>query len=187
MRTAAKRTISLLLSLALLIVAVAVYTFFVRPAYDEIILLRGELSSKNQFLQEQKNAIGRVNELILQYRGAGKLQDTISLSLPLAENLSSVFDQLRILASMNGLLVEIFNVKPLALQSLARGPLVKNVGTLELSVRLVGSYGAFKDFLRNLENNIRVMDLQTVRVEHVGAGGSDLFAYNITVNTYYQE
>lgn len=179
MKPAAKRTFSLLLSAVLLVLAIIGYAVFVRPAYSEIVQLRGVLKSKNSFFKEQNLAISRVNNLILQYQGTGQLQDTISLSFPLKEDLSAIFNQLRTLAVLNGLTIDIFGVKPMAFQSLSGDPLVKNIGTLQLSLKLTGPYAGFKSFLRGLETNIRIMDTQETIIE-------GLDKYRLIINTYYQ-
>lgn len=186
MKPSVKRTFSLLLSLALLLVSFAGYAILVRPAYKDVLGLRGVLRSKNQFLREQNLALGRVNDLILQYRGTGKLQDTISFSFPLEEDLASIFNQLRALAGLNGLSIEIFGVKPQAFKSLVKGTLVKDVGTLQLSLKLTGPYAAFKNFLKGLETNIRIMDIQQTTIERLGSPATDFFAYNLVISAYYQ-
>ena len=67
-----------------------------------------------------------------------------------------------------------------------KASLVRPLGTLRLSLRLVGSYPAFKDFIRGLETNIRAMDVVSMKVEQSGGRGSDSFAYALVADTYYQ-
>lgn len=170
----------------LFIAAFTGYVFFIRPAYEDILELRGALKARSKLLQEQSLAIAKVNDLIIQYQGTGRLQDTVSLSLPLKEDLSSIFNQLRTLAEINNLSIEIFGVKPQSFKSLSERPLVKNIGTLQLSLKVTGPYQNFKDFLKGVETNIRVMDVQQATVEKVAASGADFFSYNLLINTYYQ-
>ncbi len=185
MNPASKRTFSLMLSGVLLLAAFVGYAALVRPSYDEIIALRSALNAKSDLLREQNMAIAKVNDLIVQYQGTGRLQDTISLSFPLKEELSSIFNQLRTLAEINNLSIEIFGVKPQAFKVLSAETLVKNAGTLELSLRLVGSYENFREFIKGVETNIRLMDVQQVAIEKI-SGGNNFFSYNLLINTYYQ-
>ena len=186
MRPATRRTFSLLLSLGVLIVAVVVHVLFVRPVYDEVVELRSSLKAKDNFYQEQGQAITRVNDLIAQYQGAGQLQQTVSMSFPVSEDLSSIFNQLRTLAEINGLSIKIFGVKPLALQPLSERSLVKNVGTLQLSLKVLGPYESFKNFLQGVETNIRIMDTQQITIEQAGESGSNFYSYTLSIDTYYQ-
>jgi len=187
MKPAAKRTISLLVSVAFLIVALSVYGLFISPVYDDVVVLRGELSSRDQFLQKQSYVLGKVDSLVSQFHGVSELQKTVSLSLPLDEDLSSIFNQLRVLASVNNLVVEVFGVKPMAFRELAAAPLAGRVGALQLSLRVSGPYEGFKNFLKNLETNVRVMDVESIAIERTGGLGTNYFTYNLVVNTYYQE
>lgn len=186
MRPQTKRALSLMVSAALLIAAAVVHVSLIRPVYEEILNLRGELKARNQFLKEQTSALAKVSDLILQYQGSEQIQNTISLSYPLDEGLASVFNQLRTLAQVNGLGIEIFNVKPLALRELVAAPLIRNSGTLQVSMRVTGSYPAFKRFVQGVETNIRAMDVQSFSVERSLAPNIDFFVYNLTVNSYYQ-
>lgn len=187
MKSTTKRAVSLLASVAVLVAALAIYGLFIKPAYNEIISLRGALDSKDRFLREQNLAFGKVNDLIVQYQSASQLQDAVSLSFPLKEDLASIFNGLRVLAAVNNLTVEIFGVKPLAFQELMAAPLVKRVGPLQLSLRVTGSYDGFKNFLKNIETNVRIMDIQNVSVERLGGPAANFFGYNLIINTYYQE
>lgn len=187
MKSTTKRAISLLASGVFLILAFAVYGFFIRPVYDEVAGLRSELNSRDRFLREQNLALGKVSDLMIQYQGASQLRDTISLSLPLKEDLASIFNQLRVLAAVNGLTIDVFGAKPLAFQELARAPLIKRAGQLQLAVRALGSYDGFKNFLKNIETNVRVMDIQSISVERLGGPTANFFGYNLIINTYYQE
>ena len=178
-------------SVILLVGALAVYAFFVRPAYDGVTALRGTLIAKQKLFGDKQAAVKKVQSLIMQYQGAGNLQDAISLSLPQNEEVSSVFNQLQAIAASNGMAVEVFNVQPLAMRSDDSGDgkqlsLVRPLGTLRLSLRLTGSYGAFKDFIRGLETNIRAMDLVSMKVEPIGVRGGDNFSYTLVADTYYQ-
>lgn len=187
MKSATKRTLSLMISASLLVGAFMTYVVFIRPVYDDVMVLRGELNSRDRFLREQNFVLSKVDEMVAQFSGSPQLQDSVSLSLPLDEDLSSIFNQLRVLAGVNNLTIEVFGVKPLAFQELVKAPLVGRVGSLQLSLRLAGPYESFKNFMKNIETNVRVMDVESITIERVGGLGSNYFNYNLVVNTYYQE
>ncbi len=184
MKPSSKRAMSLFISAVLLVGASVVYATFVRPTYAEVTTLRGELIAKQKTFEEKQAAVGKVESLIRQYQGAGKLEDVISMSLPQDAEVSSVFNQLQAIAGTNGLSVQVFNVEQLPLREMAEKSLVRPVGTLRLSLRLTGGYEPFKGFVRGLETNIRVMDASSVKVESLGKG--DAYAFTLTVDTYYQ-
>lgn len=169
--------------MGLLIVSLVAYAAYLKPTYNEVSLLRGTLIAKQNLFEEKKQAVNKVESLIKQYQGAGRLQDVISLSLPVSEEVSSVFNQLQAIAGVNGLAVQVFNVQPLSTKP-SDVSLVKPLGTLRISLRLAGNYVAFKQFVKGLETNIRAMDIVSVKVESAGKG--DYFAYTVVADTYYQ-
>lgn len=186
-----KRALSLFASALLLLGACVAYAIFVRPSYAAVTALRGELIAKQKVFEEKKAAVSKVESLIRQYQGAGKLQDVISMSLPQDEEVSSVFNQLQAIAGANGLSLQVFNVQQLPLREsddgtagVSRAKLVRPVGTLRLSLRLVGGYEAFKGFIRGLETNIRAMDATSVKVESAGRDGA--YAFTVVADAYYQ-
>lgn len=174
---------SLLAGSGILIASLAGYATYLRPAYDEVSALRGTLIAKQNLFEEKKQAVDKVESLIKQYQGAGRLQDVVSMSLPQSEEVSSVFNQLQAIAGTNGLSVQVFNVQPLSTKPSEKS-LVKPLGTLRLSLRLAGNYNAFKEFVRGLETNIRAMDVVSIKVESAGKG--DFFMYTVVADTYYQ-
>ena len=182
-RPSGKRAIMLFFGAGLLVASLVAYAAYLRPAYDEVTILRGTLIGKQNLFEEKKQAVDKVEQLIKQYQGADKLQDVVSMSLPASEEVSAVFNQLQAIAGTNGLAVQVFNVQPLSTKPSGKS-LVRPLGTLRLSLRLAGSYAAFKEFIRGIETNIRVMDVVSIKVESAGKG--DYFGYTVVADTYYQ-
>jgi len=183
LKSSGKRAMSLFFGLGILIASLVGYATYVRPAYNKVAELRGTLIAKQNLFEEKKQAVNKVEALIKQYQGADRLQDVISMSLPVSEDVSSVFNQLQAIASANGLSVQVFNVQPLSTKPSSQS-LVQPLGTLRLTLRLGGTYAAFKDFIRGLETNIRAMDVVSLKVESGGRG--DFFTYTVVADTYYQ-
>lgn len=181
----AKRAFSLLTSTIFIIGSFVVYGVFIKPAYKEAAVLRGTMFAKQSLFEEKQEAVSKVESLIKEYQGAGRLQDVISLSLPQSEDIASVFNQLQAIAVTNGLAVEVFQVQVLSLRPLSEHSLARPLGTVRLSLRMVGSYESFKNFIAGLETNIRVMDTVSVKIEPVSFG-SNVFAYAVVADTYYQ-
>jgi len=184
MKASVKRTISLLLSILFIILALVIYAFLVRPVYDEILVLRGTFRGKQKLFSEQEAAIQKVNDLVQRYQGTARLQDVINMSLPVSENLSLVFGQLYAIARKNNVNIEVFGVQPLAIRPSRDKSLVKGLGTLRLSLRLTGSYDSLKDFVGDLETNIRVMDVSSLKIDQTAV--SNVLVYNLIIDTYYQ-
>lgn len=186
MKSSAKRALSLLISIAFFVAALVIYALLVRPAYSDIVKLRGAWTSKQKTFSDQEIVISKVNDLMKRYQGAANLQKIVPLSLPASENLSSVFAQLYYLARLSNAGIEVFGVQPLAIKPVKEKSLIKGLGTLRINLRLVGSYESLKAFLRGVETNLRVMDLNSLKVEAMVAAAPGLFVSNVVINTYYQ-
>ena len=171
MKNSVQRTISLFGSLGLLIAAMVIYSLLIKPEYQQTNELRGILVAKTDLLSEQQSIISQVEDLLSQYQNSARIQEIVSLSLPLKEDTSSIFGQLQALAQANGITIEIFSLQNL--------PITKNnLAVLQVSLKVVGQYENFKNFLQGVETNIRVMDLSSMKIEKS--------AYNVVLNTYYQ-
>lgn len=184
MKASVKRTISLLLSLGFIILALIIYALLIRPAYDEILVLRGKLSGKQKLFSDQEEAIRKVQDLNEQYKGARPVREAINFSLPTDQELSGVFNQLFAIARKNNVYIEVFGVQPLAIKPTREKSLIKGLGTLRLNLRLTGSYDSLKVFIADLETNIRIMDINSLKVDQTAV--QNVLIYNLLVDTYYQ-
>jgi Tfp pilus assembly protein PilO len=187
MKASTKRAASLLLTAVLFVASLFVYATLIRPEYNTVTLLRGELTSKTDFLAKQQAAISDVQQLLAQYQGVARLSESLSMALPNKENVSSILSQITAIAQSSGIAVQSVGITYLPLKpanasiSLARG-----IGTLRLNIEMAGSYAALKKFMQSLETNIRVMDVQTLTIDPIGRSDQDLFSYSLNVDTYYQ-
>ena len=75
-----------------------------------------------------------------------------------------------------------FNALPVNNQNVGHG--FTGQATLQLKMQLKGQYQSFKDFLRALETNIRIIDLANLTVAPDDKGQN--FTFNLVANTYYQ-
>lgn len=180
MKPSSKRILSILFTGAFFLAALIFYVNLARPEYQSIQNLRASLSAKSVLFEEQKGIISNVKTLLSQYESAAQLQETVSLAMPLDEGVAQLFQQLFSISQLSGLTIQSFNLKTLALKP-------NNLGTLQVDLRLTGSYGALKTFLKFTETNIRIMDLSNLRIQPAGKSEQDLYRYDLTINTYYQQ
>lgn len=178
MRASTKRILSMLLSALFFVGALVIYANLISPEYQEIQQLRASREAKTQFLREQQEVISRVQAALASFQGAGRLQDTVSLALPLEANVSSLFQQIFSISQLSGV-----GIRSLGLRELAVDP--NGLGTLQISLSLFGPYEGLKTFVRSMETNIRVMDLTQMVVQSDGV--QNLLRYDLTINTYHQQ
>ncbi len=193
MSASTKRALSLILSAGLVVASLFIYATLISPEYAEVKNLRGEFFSKSDLLNSQKTSIDQVRKLIAQYQGVAKLGESLSLALPEDESVSSIMSQINAISQASGLTIQSVGINYLpAKQATVKLTSAKGIGSLKLDLKLAGSYSALKNFLQSLETNIRIMDMQSLKIESVQsiaqskAGTQDLFNFTLSVNTYYQ-
>lgn len=185
MRASAKRFYSLLVSIVLLVGALFVYSSFIIPEYGEIQRLRGEREGKSKLLTEYKDTAEALSNLLSKYKNVSQLQATLSLTLPLSEEVPQVFNQLQGLAGASDLKIDSMSFQYLPIDY-SRGSLFRPVGTLRIAMRFAGTYERFKEFLKAVETNVRILDVSFVSIEGGAIGKNPLLNYNLIVDTYYQ-
>jgi len=188
MRASTKRVLSILTAILLIIASLVVYTYLIQPAYSEIINLRAEVASRRELVNEQEVSVKQVQNLLSEYQGIAQVQQVVSLILPTGENLPQSLNQITGLADLNKLSTASLTVQRLAIRPSAKSSLVQGVGVLRFNFQLEGSYENFKSFLQNLETNINLMDLASLKVGPSSKAKLDKnsFDYTMSVDTYYQ-
>lgn len=170
------------------IAALAVYTLMVAPTYERVNVMRGELAARAAVFAEKNAIISRVRDLIAQYQGTARIQDTISLTLPREENSAAITQQLSGIAGATGVIIQSMSLQSQALRPSGNNgsEAVKAVGISEINLRLLGTYEAVKTFLASAETNIRLMDVVSFRAEVPSRVATGPLNYNIVINAYYQ-
>ena len=190
MRASSKRIVSFILSIVFLVASFIVYGSLLRPEYEAVNTLRGELASKQSFVEDQEEIITQVQELITRYQGARGLEESISLALPREEATASLLNQIVTIAKNAQLSLRsvTFAQAPLkvgggtgAASAAARAN--TKVGTLVANIDANGSYEALKVFLRAVETNIRVMDIAEVKADPRDPRAID---FRLSIYAYYQ-
>jgi len=185
MKPAAKRLMGIFLSLVLVIASLVVYSSLLVPKYKDIQNLRGERSALGGVLIEEKEAVAAVRTLIAQYSSVADLRNSLAVTLPNKEETASMVNQFQGIASSNGILMSSLSIRPLAIQPTGLEEIVRPVGILRFSMNLIGEYTSLKEYLKAIETNVRIMDVQSIQVK--GAGfTSGPYEYQVEVDTYYQ-
>lgn len=165
-----------------------VYALLLKPAYEDVNKLRGDLSAKSALLESQKKVVGKVKTLLEQYQGLSQPQQALLLSLPNKEEYPALINQMKgLVGDAGGLLLESIRFRKLPVQKSADVSEIKLplLGTLQVSLSVKGPYQVFKNFMQLIERNVRVMDFVSIGINPVKEGDEN-YAYTAVVNTYYQ-
>jgi len=165
-----------------------VYSSFVKPAYNTVLNKRAQVKNRDGQIAELKTERGRVDQLAARYANAAELQSNLDVMLPNGENTASAIRQLGGLALANRIGIQSLGIQVTGLRPSSQSGLVKNIGTNRILFRAAGSYEDFKNFLRGIETNMAMMDVEGVKIEvPPGKNFSGSLQYTVSVLTHYEE
>lgn len=185
MRTSTKRILSILLAAIFLIGLIVVVTSLIKPEFEDVMDKRTELYSREQVFDAQVQAVGEVDQLIQDIEGFDKLQETVSLAVPLSPEVPGILNQLDAIARTSNVALTSFASEPQSFEG-GKDPLVKRLGVLGISLTVTGDYQNLKDFVRFMETNVRVFNIKSYILSGGGFGGGG-YEMAVEANTYYQE
>lgn len=168
--------------------AAVIYSEFLTPAYDQITVLRGKKQAAEQELAATKAAIASIEELLKQYQSLTDLKDRFSLILPTAENSATVINQLYTMAQAHSIKIESMSLQriPPPKPVLEKTSVRQDNSTLRISMRLAGDYFNAKDFFENMQRNVRMMDIGSIKVSGGAGQNKDGLRYQVVFDVYYQ-
>ncbi len=201
MKQSVKRLISSVLSLLLVLAAFVVFLNFIQPVYSEVSQLKGQVLGQSDLVAREQAVIREVQKLVAVYDQSSALRDSVSAALPQVPDLAGALTQLNGLAGLNHLIAQAYALSvpaPVIPEDARRNPdrpgsgsLVRPVNSVIFQIKLLGTYEDLKNFLKNLEANIRVMDVRSLNIQpgtgqQTGKTAANFFQYDLTVAAYYQ-
>lgn len=186
----------MIISLLFFVVTLFDYFTLILPASDEGQKVKAEMISRQNFIDNQKQAIKQIQNLISSYKGEGQLQEVVSSVLPSSEDLAGAFGQINGLVAANHLLlqgtsvgasVDMTSFETNKIQAVAAKSLTKPFSAVDFQVKMTGTYEDFKSFLGNMETNIRIFDVKKINMQPAGKSNQNIYAFDLTIATYYQK
>jgi Tfp pilus assembly protein PilO len=183
----------------LLLAFIAAIVFLDVPKVQKILDLKREVETQQQRLSEKQLFLEKVDKLKKRYQDNEENLTKVNYILPSGKDVPNLIVQFEALALESGMILDSIQFlendelnQSRAAQARAAGETTsKDYMILTAELKLSGSYFAFKNFLKLIENNIRLIDISSVAFntetrEETGGGGELIFDFNIRLNTYYQ-
>jgi hypothetical protein len=189
-------------------VSVAGFFMFINPIYKEITDLRLQVASYNEALNNSQSLEAERDKLTQKYNSI----DTDNL-LRLNKMLPDNVDNIRLILEIEKLSVQygmlLRDVKydtkslPTKTTGTATAPVVQNsknnlavqdnkeYGSWDLAFSTQGSYFDFLNFIKDLEKNLRIVDVTAIEFSSDTGKGlattqpSNTYKYGFTIRTYY--
>jgi Tfp pilus assembly protein PilO len=188
-----------LLPLILIIVAIAALFMFTVPMYNDIKLLSAEGRSYNEALGNSKALENERDKLTAKYNAFNK-EDIDRLEKMLPENVDNIRLILEIeqLATPYGMALRNVQYNKAETSNSPQGGIAgpgirpqrrEEYGTFDLEFTTSGSYTNFMSFIRDLENNLRLVDVYSVafssNIAPSQKTAADVYEYNVKIRTYW--
>jgi len=174
------------------------FVIYTSPLYQDVMLLREEMSAYNQALSNSKALENERDKLTQKYNAIGgenlnKLQKLLPESV---DNIRLVLE-LEKLALPYGMVLKDVKYDATPKESTTSPGVIqgevlnqnfrKDYGVWSLGFSTEGSYSNFINFLKDIENNLRIVDVTSISFSSSTALGSssDVYKYNLQVKTYW--
>lgn len=189
--------IRFLIPILIIGIAVTGFVLFTSPLLDEIKNLQGEVSAYDEALTNSKELENERDKLTKEYNDID-LENLKKLEKLLPDSVDNIRLILEIekIAMPYGMGLQ--DVKYAVTPEEEKGPAAQTVeaevsskeyGTWELSFSTQGTYANFVNFLKDLEKNLRIVDVTSVEfASDVGAelpGFTPVYQYTVNVKTYW--
>ena len=189
MRASTKRILSIFISGVLFVATLVVYSNLIKPEIEKVGKNRALVFSKSEAFQDQKAAVLKVQDLISKLKEAKQLGETIALIMPQKPDITGLMGQLQTISRTSQAELKSFTIKPLPFESDEK-PLVRRLGVYGADITVEGSYESVKVFLKSIETNVRIMNIDNFTIGPLGGAekiAQDFYSAKISFKAFYQE
>ena len=184
-----------ILPLILIVSSFAVFFGYVDPNYKngidnssdyskaDIVFLKSELAKYDDILNSSTKIVSQRDVLITK-RNTISSADISRLERLLPSNIDNIrlIIEISKIAENRGLIAKNISVGDVAKTATTVGQSNSPYGTLSLKFTVNSSYNNFLNFLQDLENNLRLLDITDISFNATESGFYD---FNVTLNTYW--
>lgn len=174
--------------------------FLLLPKYKEMRFSREALESKKALDARTASQLSNIQNLVADLAQKKKDLKPIDEALPAAPRIPELLANLDYLVKQSGLLLGDLQVATApSLATLAPGQKVSKVerlealvkatedlGVMQVDLKVFGQYQNLKSFLLNVEQNLRLMDIQSMVFGSLSEE-LKLQEYSVRLGTYYQK
>jgi Tfp pilus assembly protein PilO len=186
-----------LISIFLILVSIGVFFGYVSPTYSAVT---GNIELKDQSIRELKEEEGRYIDALnktkeIEQARTGLLEEFARMPENGRERLEKLLpdhiDSVRLIIDVNNISAQYgmalknislteFEPSNAATASLSLGPATERFKSVGLKFSVEGAYDNFRSFLRDLEQSLRLVDIETISF----SSREELYEYVISVLTY---
>lgn len=149
--------------------------FLVWPKYQEIAVVRLEIEEAEASIQQEEEYFSNLRNLSERLNQYQDQFSVIESTLPGKFYLPHLFDFLQKTCSQNGLVLQEISSSVSSLGD-------TRIQEIHVSLRVLGSYSAFKDLLSSLESSVRLFGIESISFSSSEEG--EPFAFSLEIKTH---
>lgn len=174
----------LITPIILILAGIAIYIWYISPTYADVKLLRGEEAEYDEALTRSEELIA-VRDALLSTYNTFPTRDLERLSRILPDSVDNVRLILDIdsIAAQYGMALQNIGIADASVDSNELGADTSPIGAIEVSFAVRSSYGSFREFLMDIEDSLRVVDITALSITTGAEAG--LANYDVTLRTYW--
>ncbi len=203
-----KDVVVIILSLLALILIVFL---LIMPGIDSLNLARTGFSFEESRLAEVQAQSQKLSALEKKYKDNPGELEKLTQALPKDQELAKLMINLENLATASGLIMDSVDFRAVEKKSSVNPPQmeeqdilpgkdqslpaipadgvqppVQSYKTIAVSLKLAGGYDNFKNYLKSIEQNPRLMDVALLNYSSKSSQGLDSYSFSLDLNVYYQ-
>jgi len=151
---------------------------FLWPKYQEFKSLQKKVEAKRIELQFKEEYFLDLQKIVEELKKYEKRLFTIDTALPADPSLPALFDFFQKKASQSGLIL-----KEITLGSITSSPNLADLSEIPFTLRVLGSYSSFKNFLAILEKSARLIEVENIAFSSPGKEGES-FTFDLKIKVY---
>ena len=155
--------------------------FFWWPEYQEFKQQGILLEEKTRGLEEKNNYYSKLESISNELNNYKDELDKINSALPAEASLPILFDFIQRTSAENGLILSDISLSGKAISS-SKSSGETGIENISLSVSLLGSYPAFKNFLTAIYKNSRLIKASSIGFS--SPTEEDFFDFSVSLETY---
>lgn len=163
-----------------LLIATALFLFWVFPygEYTKISALKTALADRETLIKQRTDIQSQVKSLTTQYNQQSSAIQVLTAVVPTKKETAEIISAVQVMATQSGIQLGGINFTTGALQA------ERPYNVLSISMSGSGSYNSVRSFLDAMERNIRLMDVQNIKMSVDRQRGS-IVDFDLQANVYF--
>lgn len=174
----------------LLATAFSLALFWIRPEWRQISSLRSEIKSYRETLSNLETLQKLRDRFLQDYNSVSENdKDKFAKILPSSIEEGEIMVMVENLVKSNGLFLKTISFESRAAAGTVIGEQKKPYNSFLVAIEFAGSYEGLKNFLKNLEENLLITNIETLSFQSAGdkkLEETPVYTFKITTRVYWQ-